>query len=56
VVDKAYLEKNIADCKRWIESYERRIKNVKKTGEKVDELKKVQKGYSDKLAELTKDL
>ena len=53
-MDKAYKEKNIACCNRFIESFEKRIAKAKTTGEDAKELKIALKGYQDTRSRLRK--
>ena len=54
-MDQAYIDKNIADCEKRIESLKARIKNAKATGEDVDDLKQQRDGYADRIAELSSE-
>lgn len=52
-MDQAYIDKNVAHCKKLIDSFEARIKNAEATGEDVDWLKNERDGYKATLKELS---
>jgi len=52
-MDKAYLDRNIANCDTLIASYKARIAKAKATGEDINDLKKSLEGYQDKREELS---